>query len=93
MIRFAFCLFLILGGAAMAKDGTVQAPKNAADEDEWQQFLNTEQGQDITRLFEEFSSGKKSFDQTADEYQQKWGGKPLPPTVSRTPNAPYLPVK
>ena len=92
MIRYVLC-FLIIGGAAMAKDGTVQAPKNNADTSEWEKFMNTEEGQDITRLFEEFTSGKKTFDEAADEYEQKWGGKQPPPPVSTAPNAPYIPVR
>jgi hypothetical protein len=93
MIRLVICLFLISGGAAMAKDGTIQAPKNQADTDEWDQFMNSDEGQDITRLFEEFSSGKKSFDEVADEYQKKWANKPAAPTARPVPNAPYQPIR
>jgi hypothetical protein len=90
---FILSVLLILGGQSMAKDGTVQAPKNQTDTGEWEQFMNSDEGQDITRLFEEFSSGKKSFDEVADEYQKKWANKPAAPTVRQAPTAPFVPVR
>lgn len=77
----------------MAKDGTVQPPKNKADTERWEQFLNSPEGQDITRMFEEFSSGKRSFDEIADEYQKKWANQPAPPSVQQSPTAPFVPVR
>ena len=54
MVRILVILSLILGGIALAKDGSVQAPKATIDKDD--EFLNSPRGQDITRLFEEFRS-------------------------------------
>lgn len=92
MTRFLLIL-LLLGSPAMAKDGSVQTPNPSAPIDEWEQFMNTEQGQDITRLFEEFSSGRKTYDQVYDEYHKKWADRPSPPTASQVPNTPFIPIR
>lgn len=93
MIRLALCLFLILGGVAMAKDGSIKAPRDTAPIDSEQQFWNSEEGQDIQRLFEDFRSGKKSFDQAHEEYNKKWADKPLPQPPAQAPDAPFLPIR
>lgn len=97
MIRLAFCLLIIFGVQAMAKDGTVQAPRGNAQIDEEEAFWQSEMGRDVDRLFNEFVSGKKSYDKAYDEFNAKWADKlnnnqvQRPPT--QVPNAPFMPVK
>lgn len=77
----------------MARNETVQPPKNQADTDPWEQFMGSEEGQDISRLFEEFRTGKKTYDEVYEEYNKKWADKPLPNTVAPSPDAPYSPIR
>ena len=91
MVRIIVILALIFGGIAMAKDGSVQAPKVTIDKTE--EFFNSPEGQDITRMFDEFTSGKKSYDEVYEEYQKKWGGKSAADTPAQVPNAPFLPIR
>lgn len=88
MIRLVLLLLLITVGAAMAKDGNFQVPRGGAPIDQDEEFFKTEQGQDIERLFNSFSSGKKSYDEAYDEYQKKWGGKTTEKPPAQVPNAP-----
>lgn len=77
----------------MAKDGGYQAPKATAPIDQDEAFWNSEEGQDITRMFEEFSSGKRTYDEVFDEYNSKWADKPIPNAPAQVPSAPYKPVR
>jgi ABC-type glycerol-3-phosphate transport system substrate-binding protein len=81
----------------MAKDGSYKAPSATAPIDQDEEFFNSAMGQDITRLFDEFSSGKKTFDEAADEFNAKWGQELAGPNQSaplkQTPNTPYVPVR
>lgn len=78
----------------MAKDGGVKAPKGTTPIDPVEEFFKSEQGQDIDRLFNEFSTGKKTYDQVYDEYHQKWSNRPPQvPAPGQVPDAPYLPIR
>lgn len=92
MIRILLSL-LIMGAPVMAKDGAFQAPKATAPIDEEEAFWNSEEGRDISRLFEEFSSGKRTYDEAFDEYNKKWADKPLPQTPKQAPAAPYQKIR
>lgn len=88
MFRLALVLLIISGGFAMAKDGNFQMPRNGAPIDQDEEFFKTEQGRDIERLFNDFTSGKKSYDDAYDEYQKKWGDKVTDKSPAQVPNAP-----
>lgn len=77
----------------MAKDGSYKTPKPTAPIDQEDAFWNSEEGQDITRMFEEFSSGKRTYEEVFDEYNKKWADKPIPQAPAQAPNAPFLPVR
>lgn len=77
----------------MAKDGGILAQDPTAPIDEWEQYMNSEEGRDITRLFEEFSSGKKTYDEVYEEYNKRWADKPAPPTASQVPDTPFIPIR
>lgn len=72
----------------MAKDGGIQMPRGTTPIDPEEQFWNSEEGRDIKRLFEEFTSGKKSHEQAYEEYNKKWADKPLPNAPAQVPSAP-----
>jgi hypothetical protein len=93
MIRFVLCFLILIGSSAMAKDGGILAPDPTAPIDAEEQFWNSAEGQDIQRLFEEFRTGKKTYDQAYDEYNKKWADKPLPKTPSQVPDTPYLRIR
>jgi hypothetical protein len=76
----------------MARDGNVKLPNQAAPIDQEEQFWNSEEGQDIKKLFDDFQSGRKSYDQAFDEYNGKWADKPLPSGARMAPNAPTVKV-
>lgn len=82
----------------MAKDGLLTVPENkAAPIDEMDEFFKTEMGRDIDRLFNEFTTGKKTYDQAHDEFNAKWGDKletgNVPPPVTQVPRAPVTRIK
>lgn len=93
MTRFLLIL-LLLGSPAMAKDGGILAPNrpNQSQTSE-EEFWASEQGQDIERLFSEFSAGTKTYDEVFDEYHKKWSGRPSAPPTAQSPDAPFLPVR
>jgi hypothetical protein len=92
MTRFLLIL-LLLGSPAMAKDGSYSPPNPAAPIDQEEAFWNSEEGQDITRMFEEFSSGRRTYEEVFEEYNKKWADKPLPQPPSQVPNAPFPPLR
>lgn len=78
----------------MAKDGNYKPPKaNSAPIDQEAEFWKSEEGQDIERLFNEMQSGKKTFEETRREYNEKWADKPLPNAPKQTPDAPYSSIR
>lgn len=94
MIRLAFCLFLIFGGAAaMAKDGSVQVPKRpeqprTADEE----FFASEEGRDIEQRMERVRKGEIDLQTAIREYRQKWhNGKPPVLDNDPAPLGPTIP--
>jgi ABC-type glycerol-3-phosphate transport system substrate-binding protein len=96
MVRVLIFLSLIFGGIAMAKDGNYKPKAPAAPIDQDEEFFNSPMGQDITKLFDEFTSGRKTYDQAADEFNQKWGGELSQggnPTPKQAPSAPFNPVR
>jgi hypothetical protein len=89
----ALVILLLLMGPVMAKNGQSAGGKAGVAIDEGDAFWKTEEGQDIVRLFEEFRSGKKSYDKAYDEYNKKWADKPIDKGGRQALDAPYLKVK
>lgn len=77
MIRYVLC-FLLLTGAAMAKDGNVQAPKRSTQpQTAEEQFWASEQGQWIDQQFQRFQNGEITMEEAMKAYDEKFGAPDL----------------
>jgi len=91
MIRPVLCILLLAAGPAFAAPGAVETPRQTAPIDPMEEYWKSEEGRDVQRLFDEYLAGKKTFEQTREEYNRKWSGKPLPASPSQVPDAPLTP--
>jgi hypothetical protein len=75
MLRIFILSVLFIGGAAMAKDGNVQAPRTNPNGPSKQDVFNqSDRGRELDQLFDLYMSGDgDKFDQAYNAYRQKYG--------------------
>lgn len=94
MMKMLIAGILALGAVTvMAKETPYKPTSPNTPISPEEEFFNSEEGQDITRMFDEFTSGKKTYDEVYEEYNKKWADKPLPQPPSQVPQAPLKPPR